>query len=208
MRLPILESLPFAEPGAKQEFFKMAYVWRGMLAAVPILTAAVSTWNLDLDPRRTWIPGVALIAAGWALRMWAQSHLGYRLRARKTFVGCGPYAWVRNPIYIANTAMIVGTVMACGTLWLAPIALAWCAVLYSGVVRHEERILSHNYGQPYVDYLSEGSRWIPHRAGEAGLRAQACPHRRLGSAIVAELHTPLILTPALLKFLILRLALA
>ena len=141
---------------------------------------------------------------GWMLRTWAQCHLGYRLRARKTFVGCGPYAWVRNPIYLANTSMIAGTVMACGTLWLVPISVVWCAVLYAGVVRHEEWLLALHYGDPYVGFLTRTRRWIPRRASDASFRAEPCSHDRLGAAMVAELHTPLIVVPALLKWLVLR----
>jgi protein-S-isoprenylcysteine O-methyltransferase Ste14 len=208
MSQPVLEPLAADELGPKRTFLKLAYAWRGVLGALPILVAAVIPWHLNLDPRETWIPGVALVAIAWALRTWAQCHLGYRLRARKTFVGCGPYAWVRNPIYIANTAMIVGTVMACGTLWFMPAALGWCARLYSAVVRHEDWLLSLHYGKPYIDYLAESSRWIPHRDDQTPLRSQACRHDRLGRAIVAELHTPLILVPAVMKWLVLRLPLA
>jgi protein-S-isoprenylcysteine O-methyltransferase Ste14 len=187
----------------ERRLFRLAYVWRGTLAAVPILLAAVIPWHLDLDPLHTWVPGSALVLLGWTLRMWAQCHLGYRLRARKKVVGCGPYAWVRNPIYLANTSMIAGTVMACGTLWLVPISVVWCAVLYSGVVRREEWLLALHYGDPYVGFLTRTPRWIPRRASDASFRAEPCRHHRLGAAVVAELHTPLILAPALLKWLVL-----
>src|SRR5262245_41154055 len=85
---------------------RLAYARRGPLAAIPIVVAATVTWHIDHNPRLTVAPGAALVFLGSMLRTWAQCHLGYRLRDRQRFVDCGPYARVRNPIYLANTAII------------------------------------------------------------------------------------------------------
>jgi protein-S-isoprenylcysteine O-methyltransferase Ste14 len=141
-----------------------------------VLAAALIGGDVRREPALPGLPGQALVTGG-------------------------PFAFVRNPIYLANGALIVGSVLACGTLWLVPIALAWCAALYAAVVRYEEWLLARHYGWPYVDYLERALRWVPHRRKPAP-RRQGCRHDRLGSAILAELHVPLVLLPALVKWLV------
>jgi protein-S-isoprenylcysteine O-methyltransferase Ste14 len=143
-----------------------------------------------------WEFGVAMFLSGWMLRIWAQRHLQYRVRgARMAMTVCGPYAYVRNPIYIAITLMVVGAVMASDDLSLVPLALAWCVVTYSLVVRHEEGRLVAQYGAAYRAYQTHVHRWIPLLPRQEA----SCPHRSLVQPFLAEAHTPLILAPAVLK---------
>ena len=72
--------------------------------------------------------------------------LHYRLKMRKVLTSTGPYAWVRNPIYIANTSMLVGLTCTSEHFWFVPIMLLWCAVVYHYVVRREESHLRDKYG--------------------------------------------------------------
>jgi hypothetical protein len=139
--------------------------------------------------------GGALFLAGWLLRIWAQRHLGYRLKTARALTTCGPFAFVRNPIYLGNTLMILGAVAAAEVFWMLPLALLWCAPVYSLVVRHEERRLVRTYGRAYLAYQDVVPRWRP-LLWTAPL---PCPHRGWGRPLLVELHTPLIMAPALLK---------
>src|SRR3954452_17361109 len=93
--------------------------------------------------------------------MWSQKYLGYRLRIKRNITTSGPYALVRNPIYIGNTLVILGTVVMSEVLWMVPVTLLWCAMVYSFVVRYEERLLTAKYGKEYLDYLVAVPRWLP-----------------------------------------------
>jgi protein-S-isoprenylcysteine O-methyltransferase Ste14 len=52
--------------------------------------------------------------------VWAQKHLGYRLKITQSVPTAGPYALLRNPIYIGNTLVILGAVVMSEVLWMVP----------------------------------------------------------------------------------------
>jgi len=140
---------------------KSVYAWRGPLASLPVIFSVFCFVGECENDLVVWSLGVLLFVMGWALRMWAQKHLGYRLKIKRTITSSGPYALVRNPIYIANTLVILGTVVMSEVLWLIPVTLLWCGLVYSLVVRFEERHLTAKYGEEYLNYLRGTQRWWP-----------------------------------------------
>ena len=62
----------------------------------------------DPDPRKVgrwwfWV-GLALLAAGQAVRLWAAGHL----RKNEVLTVTGPYAYVKNPLYLGTFWAMVG----------------------------------------------------------------------------------------------------
>jgi hypothetical protein len=102
----------------------------------------------------------------------------------------------RNPLYIGNTLISTGAAVLAKLLWFAPLAFVWCAVVYAAVVRFEEGALLRLYGEPYRRYLTEVPRWFP-RGRALGGNLFARPY--VGKAIVAELHSLLLVPLFLLK---------
>lgn len=140
--------------------FHYFYKLRGVLMAPWLVFMMFSTyWECE----RYWVipVGLAVFAVGFAIRVWSQMHLHYRLKVHKVLTTTGPYRFVRNPIYIANTLILLAACIVSELLWLAPFLLVWCALVYSLVVRHEERHLTSKYGQAYLDYLNDVPRWLP-----------------------------------------------
>jgi len=133
------------------------------------------------------------------LRIWAQQHLHYRLKLRKSLTTTGPYAFIRNPIYVGNMLMCLGAIITSEVLWLVPIILFCCFSIYSLVVHYEEEHLLEKYGGPYQRYLSEVPRWFPRviRCRNLGLI-----NRYFLISVVAEIHCPLLLVPYALKELV------
>ena len=56
-----------------------------------------------------WLAGLALILAGESLRLWSVHHIGAISRTRSDRLGpltsSGPFALVRNPLYLGNIAL-------------------------------------------------------------------------------------------------------
>jgi protein-S-isoprenylcysteine O-methyltransferase Ste14 len=77
----------------------------------------------------------------------------------------GAYRVVRNPMYVANVAIIFGSGAVFGAWELA----AWAAVVLVAfhlfVVIYEEPTLKRNFGQDYEDYRRDVGRWVPRRLG-------------------------------------------
>jgi protein-S-isoprenylcysteine O-methyltransferase Ste14 len=142
--------------------------------------------------------GLVIFLSGLSLRVWAQMHLHYRLKERKILTTTGPYAFVRNPIYIGNTCILAGTTLLSELIWLVPIMVITCMFTYTMTVRYEEGHLRSKYGVPYVEYLQRVNRWFPHLE-----RKQDTDQRRqwtfLLSSIRAEAHILLLLILPFLK---------
>ena len=181
---------------------KLAYTWRGLLVSPPVLLAVVCFWDECENDLLVWPLGLLLFLSGWALRIWAQQHVCYRLKTRKALTTSGPYAVVRNPIYIGNTLIILGIVVLAELIWLVPITMLWCMGVYALVVRYEERVLQRKYGAAYGAYQASVSRWLP-----CVTRGWAIAHGRayLRQALLVECHVVLLIAPVLLKeFLLAR----
>src|SRR3954447_19981912 len=114
-----------------------------------------SGWLLAAD--------LALVVCGLGIRGWAVRHIGTISRTRSARLGPlmsrGPFALVRNPLYVGNFLMWIGFAVSSGLLWMAPVAWAIFALQYTAIVRFEEAALTRHFGQPYVDYLREVPRW-------------------------------------------------
>jgi protein-S-isoprenylcysteine O-methyltransferase Ste14 len=73
----------------------------------------------------------------------------------------GLYRYVRNPMYLAVVATIVGQALALGRfglLWYAAAVFVAVAVFVHG---YEEPTLSRQFGDEYARYREEVRRWVP-----------------------------------------------
>ena len=118
-----------------------------------------------------WIAGLTLVAAGEALRLWSVHHIGAISRTRSDRLGplvaAGPFALVRNPLYIGNIALWAGFSVTAGLLWLAPVVVLLLACEYHAIVRWEETLLETRLGDSYRQYAARVHRWLPSWIGPA-----------------------------------------
>jgi protein-S-isoprenylcysteine O-methyltransferase Ste14 len=109
--------------------------------------------------------GVLVVAAGEAIRLWAVHHIGTISRTRSDRLGplvdSGPFAMVRNPLYLGNILLWLGFAFSADLLWLAPIIVGLLAFEYHAIVRWEESLLTARLGQSYRSYMERVPRWIP-----------------------------------------------
>lgn len=119
--------------------------------------------------------GVAITIVGELIRVWGVHHIGAISRTRSERLGPlvanGPFAMVRNPLYVGNIALWVGFALAARLVWLAPVILVLLALEYHAIVRWEETLLESRLGQAYRDYAARVPRWLPSFSrGNRGLR--------------------------------------
>jgi protein-S-isoprenylcysteine O-methyltransferase Ste14 len=120
-----------------------------------------------MSARVLWT-GMAVIASGEWLRLWAIRHIGAISRTRSERLGplvsTGPFAWVRNPLYIGNVLLWAGFTMSAGFPVLVPLVVGVLAVEYHAMVRWEEGLLESRLGEAYRAYARRVRRWFPSRA--------------------------------------------
>jgi protein-S-isoprenylcysteine O-methyltransferase Ste14 len=106
-----------------------------------------------------------LVVAGELVRLWSVRHIGVISRTRSERLGplvaTGPFAIVRNPLYLGNGALWVGFALLAGMPWMVPIVICTLALEYHAIVRWEEQMLEARWGEPYRRYLAKVPRWIP-----------------------------------------------
>jgi protein-S-isoprenylcysteine O-methyltransferase Ste14 len=127
------------------------------ILAIPAGNAASSTLLVVL--------GVVVTVLGELIRLWSVHHIGAISRTRSDRLGplvdSGPFAIVRNPLYLGNIMLWVGFSLTARLLWLAPIILALLGAEYHAIVRWEERLLDSRLGDGYRTYAARVPRWMP-----------------------------------------------
>jgi protein-S-isoprenylcysteine O-methyltransferase Ste14 len=106
-----------------------------------------------------------VVVLGELLRMWGVHHIGTISRTRSDRLGplidTGPFAVVRNPLYLGNILLWLGFAVSARLLWLAPVVIGFLALEYHAIVRWEERLLEARLGESYRQYMKRVPRWIP-----------------------------------------------
>ena len=87
----------------------------------------------------------------------------------ETLVVGGLYRYVRNPMYLAVAAVILGQAAVLGRWVLVAYAAAFGATVWSFVHWYEEPTLRHQFGAEYEEYLRTVPGWLPRRPGSAPL---------------------------------------
>lgn len=117
-----------------------------------VRTLAVVGWG---------IVGVGVAMFLWALRVLFLARTGIVLQKPATMLmRQGPYAWSRNPQYLAFVAIYLGAALVTNTVWplllLAPVV----AIVVVLVIRREERYLRRTFGAAYDEYCRDVGRWL------------------------------------------------
>jgi protein-S-isoprenylcysteine O-methyltransferase Ste14 len=73
----------------------------------------------------------------------------------------GLYRFVRNPMYLAVAAVILGQAAILGSLLLVAYAACFLAVVWSFVHWYEEPYLRRRFGAAYDDYRRRVPGWLP-----------------------------------------------
>lgn len=137
----------FANPGLR----------RVIVALRVPLTIVVLVLLLPLLERRWLAAGFVVSMAGLAIQLWCFAALDKNadLAAR------GPYALVRNPMYLGRFFILGGALLLLGQPWLLlPFAIGYWFYMANRVAR-EERRLREVLGQPYADYCAGTHRFLP-----------------------------------------------
>lgn len=103
-----------------------------------------------------WI-AIPPILLGEALRTWSHGYL----RKIRTLATDGPYAYVRNPLYLGNFLIGVGF---CAVIWhvlIFGIFVVGFFLVYWITIKGEEERLAFRFGKDYTDYAGAVPRFIP-----------------------------------------------
>lgn len=114
---------------------------------------------------RTWFLGLPLIALGEILRLWSLMHIGPTTRTRKIsadrLTTSGPYAFTRNPLYLANLVKILGILVVAGNGPMALLILAFYGLEFPSLIHYEESFLAERFPQAHAEYVKLVPAFFP-----------------------------------------------
>ncbi len=120
----------------------------------------VNIWSL--------IAGFFLAGAGELIRLWGVSYAGSETRTTGEVGGSrlvisGPFAYVRNPLYVGNILMYTGLGIMSYALfpYLQIIGFIFFSVQYYIIVKEEEKYLQETFKEEYSEYTRNVRRFIP-----------------------------------------------
>jgi protein-S-isoprenylcysteine O-methyltransferase Ste14 len=147
---------------------------RGLVLAIPAVVLAAFG-----KPSATSVAlGLPVAIAGELIRCWAVGYSGVTTRGDRVeaprLVTAGPYAYVRNPLYVGNFITALGFAVAftgknslAAKTVLIGGSLAAMAAVYATIVPHEEAFLRTEFGEAFERYCERVPPVVP--------RSQAAP---------------------------------
>ena len=112
--------------------------------------------------------GVILVVTGELLRLNGVRYAGGETRTLKVgasaLCSSGPFAYLRNPLYLGNVIIYAGMVLIAGGefVWiLLPTTLTFFFLEYGLIISLEEETLRKKFNEEYGEYLSMVPRLIP-----------------------------------------------
>lgn len=145
-----LDLPPFWLMGGIVLVWLQVWLWPGATMPVPLLQTlgSVLFWG-------------ALAVMGWTI--WTfRSHqttvVPHQVPAR--IITTGPFAFSRNPIYLADVILLLGVILRYGA-WPALVLVPLLAViLLRRFIAPEEARMKQNFGQEFDAYAAKTRRWL------------------------------------------------
>jgi len=143
-------------------------------------------WSLHTEP--VWLRlGAAVVGLGPlpAFISWAQNSIGDNVsptvttREGQSLITHGPYAWIRNPLYMGGFTLIGTLALVAGSALLAAAAFI-ALILVSVRLPKEEAELEARFGDDWRAYRAGTGRFLPRIRRRSAVLVVA-----IGSAVMA-----------------------
>ncbi len=109
--------------------------------------------------------GLLSVSVGFLACSWGKLTLGRfwdmhaSIQAEHALVRGGPYRWCRNPIFLGQFLLLVGTGLAWGNVLVLVLgALSYWS--FDRRIAKEERCLEYHFGNAFAEYRSETVRFL------------------------------------------------
>jgi protein-S-isoprenylcysteine O-methyltransferase Ste14 len=177
------------------KFAAFIFRTRGIYMFIALAVSIILKYHSGgTTPLPLFIAGITIMAAVQVFRMYAASYLWGRqavARVEADFLcTSGPFAYVRNPLYLGNFMIGTGLCIAVNEWYAYVLFAASFAFVYYIVIPYEEKYLQEKFGNSYLEYKAHTRRLIPVLRGYRG-GAEVIPDYKAG--VLGELHVPIIL---------------
>ncbi|MEO1656392.1 MAG: isoprenylcysteine carboxylmethyltransferase family protein [Pseudomonadota bacterium] len=136
------------------------------LAGIAAMVALGRLVPMEPSPRLLQPVGVVLVVLALAVDLWVLMIFRRHKttirpdRGASHLVTTGPFSVSRNPIYVANLALLLGVGMATRNIWAVPAIGAVFLLIDRLAAAPEERHLAALFGRDFEDYRQRVRRWL------------------------------------------------
>lgn len=103
--------------------------------------------------------GLALVGLSFVLFLKHKTSVVPK-RTPDSIITVGPYKYSRNPIYLADAIILIGYVLALGSLLGFILVPLFAMVIQNRFIDGEEARIRIEFGDAYDDYCKQTRRWI------------------------------------------------
>lgn len=136
-----------------------ARIFHTWLFAVPVIAALLCARPLYNFADFTAWPGYVLLIAAMVGRCLCTMYIGGRKNDQ--LLAIGPYAVVRNPLYVASFLGVLGIGLVSGMMAVLLLLVLAFVFYYRVVVAREEAFLAEKFGADFTAYCARTPRWWP-----------------------------------------------
>lgn len=111
-------------------------------------------WHEDIETAGLVLIGLCVLG-----RTWCCMYIGGQ--KNEAIVRVGPYAMVRNPLYIFSVIAAGAIGLLVGSIVIGILFALLIFLIFDRVIRKEENFLLKKFEEPYRDYMTEVPRWHP-----------------------------------------------
>ena len=120
------------------------------------------------------IPGLAVALCGLIVRAWSAGYIEKNSR----LAIAGPYAYVRNPLYLGSFLLAAGFALAWNWLFLL-VVIAFFVAIYAPTIEQEKLTMTSLFPDQYPAYAANVPpfvpRYTPWRPGASAVAGDAAP---------------------------------
>ncbi|CAN7145275.1 methyltransferase family protein [Aminobacter sp. LjRoot7] len=130
----------------------------GLLYPLPWITEPLS----DLLFAAGWLAVASVVAIYYsAMQTLKRAKTTIRPdRPSEHLVTSGAFSFTRNPIYFANTLLMIAIGLITANVWFLALALIAAFATQKLAIMPEEKHLQARFGKKYIDYAKKVRRWI------------------------------------------------
>jgi len=140
-------------PIVKKNWIKKP-TWRN----ISLVVIVVLLYWLARPTLQSFLIGGLIVICGELIRLWAA---GYLMKNQELIIS-GPYAYIRDPLYLGSLLIFTGLSVAGQNWWLLLVVLAGFFGFYlPHKIKVETARLEEIFGDPYVDYRNHVRSIIP-----------------------------------------------
>jgi protein-S-isoprenylcysteine O-methyltransferase Ste14 len=132
-----------------------------IIALLFFLVLIFTRTGIESDLSKTILNNIGLLLITLCVfgRLWSSLYIGGK--KTNTIVKDGPYAVVRNPLYLFSFAGVLGISLSTENMFLIILLNAAYLFYYPFVIISEEEKLKQIHGEAFVQYMKQTPRFIP-----------------------------------------------